>query len=126
MLDDHGWRLRALCARLTTKQADALFFPGSGGKPHKAKAFCSGCPFKRKCLDDAIENNLSGFFCGTTDEQRSEMAWIHKIKVTGLDMPPEPDRDKRVVYLKVFTPEDVHNWLEEDLEPSEEELLQIA
>lgn len=126
MLDEHGWRLYAECTKLTPQEADKLFFPSTGGKPHKAKQFCKGCPFRRECLDDAIEKKLSGFFVGTTEEERRSMAFIKGIKVTGLDMPPEPDRDKRVIYLKVFSPEDAHNWLEEDLEPSEEELQKLS
>lgn len=126
MLDEHGWRLSARCTELSPEKSDALFFPSTGGKPHKAKEYCKGCPFRRECLTDAIVNKLSGFFVGTTEDERRDMAFVQHIKVTGLNMPPEPDRDKRVIYLKVFTPPDAHNWLDEDLEPSEEELQKIA
>ncbi len=37
-------------------------------------------------------------------------------------MPAEPDPNERVVYLKVFTSEDPHAWLDE-VEPEPEELL---
>lgn len=114
------------CAKeLTPHEADALFFPPAGGKPHKAKAFCKSCPFIDKCLIDAIEKKLVGYFAGTTDDDRRRMVFVHdmKIKVTGLDMPPEPDRVVRKVYRKVFTATDPRDWLDDsDLEPEAQEL----
>jgi len=123
-MEEHGWRLSAKCASLTAQRADELFFPTSGGKPHKAKQFCNDCPFKRRCLIDAIEKSLVGYFAGTTDEDRRHMRKLHGIKVTGLDMPPEPDRTTRKILLKVFTPDDPRDWLDDiRLEPSVEELV---
>lgn len=77
------WRLRASCRNLSAKETDRIFFPGSGGKPTKAKLFCEGCPTKGDCLKDAITNKLSGFFAGTTESERSIMA-----EQFGLDQRP--------------------------------------
>lgn len=124
--EEHAWRLETRCAKeLTPYEADALFFPPAGGKPHKAKVFCDGCPFKSRCLVDAIEKKLVGYFAGTTDDERRQMVFVHnmKPKVTGLDMPPEPDRNKRTIYRKVFTAPDPREWLDNlELEPAVQEL----
>lgn len=112
------------CTRLTPEDADNLFFPGPGGKSHKAKQFCADCPFISQCLADAIERDLEGFFAGETQESRRQMAAIHHMRVKPLidELPPEPDRESRVIYLKVFTQPE-REWLDQDLEPSPEELL---
>ena len=127
MMDEHGWRLNSKCAKeLSPEQSDALFFPGTGGKPHKAEKFCSTCPFKGQCLQDAIQFKLKGFFAGTTEEQRRAMAFMHNMRARELEMPPEPDPTERKIYLKVFSPDDTHAWLDENFEPDPEELQTVA
>jgi hypothetical protein len=94
--------MSARCRQLNTKESDAMFFPGSGGKPSKAKSFCAQCPVADLCLKEAIEENYDGFFAGTTREERVIMARYFHITPKTVDeaMPPEPER-KRKVYLKV-------------------------
>lgn len=115
------------CEALTPSEADALFFPGPGGKSYRANIYCGDCPFIRQCLTEAIELGLEGFYAGTSEQQRKKMVDLHKMRVTPIVtfLPPEPP--SRRVYLKVFVSEDTHKWLDEDLEPSLEELqLQVA
>lgn len=70
------------CASLSPTECDAIFFPGSGGKPTKAKELCATCPFIKACLTEAIELQLDGFFAGTTlDERRMMLHHFHR-KVT--------------------------------------------
>lgn len=68
------WSNGARCASLTPSESDALFFPGSGGKSTKAQTFCSQCPVKSLCLQQAIELRLEGFYAGTTFDERNNMA----------------------------------------------------
>lgn len=112
------------CSQLSPQAADAIFFPGRGGKPFRAKAFCSDCPFQRSCLTDAIEFRLEGFWSGTTETERRAMEQYHFIRSLVSLLPPEPDPNERVVYLKVFTSEDSHAWMD-TVEPPVEELLAI-
>lgn len=126
MLVEENWQLSGKCRKLSPLEADALFFPSSGGKPQKAATFCSDCPIKALCLVKAIEQKLNGYFAGTTDDDRRVMSRLHNIQVVApleADMPPEPDRAKRRIYRKVFSPDDPRNWLDEGtLEPTAEEL----
>lgn len=73
-----------------------------------------------QCLIEAIENNLNGFWAGTTDDERREMGRLRSILMRDLSI-PEPDR-KRRVYRK-FQIYDNYAYLDE-LEPSPEELLE--
>lgn len=116
-----GESVQRKCEALKPKQADALFFPTAGGKPNKAKVYCSDCPFKSQCLKDAIEKKLVGYFAGTTDDDRRLMAPLHGIKPTGLPMPPEPP--SRRIFRKIVVPEDAHSWLDQDIEPSPQDLV---
>lgn len=110
------------CASLSPNDADRLFFPGPGGKSHKARQFCSDCPFIAECLADAIENDLEGFFAGETQNSRRQMASLHHMRITPLVDVLPPERSGRIVYLKVFTQPE-REWLDSDLEPTAEELL---
>lgn len=51
-----------------------IFFPGSGGKPTRAKEFCNGCPMAAHCLRKACEEGLQGFIAGTTESERKLMS----------------------------------------------------
>lgn len=97
------------CESLTTEEADALFFPGSGGKPHKAKAFCSDCPFRKECLQDAIDGGYAGFWSGTTDDERATMKKMNfELQFQLASAMPEP-KPKRL--RKIVVTEDPHSWL---------------
>lgn len=84
LMENQEWRLNARCNSLTPEQADKLFFPSSGGKPTKAEIFCGRCPVRSICLREAIEKELEGFMCGTTENQRKVMAKEFHIKVNPL------------------------------------------
>lgn len=60
------------CVRAANPDA---FFPNKGGKPHNAVALCrSGCRNINKCLDYAIQHNITeGIWGGTTPQQRRPM-----------------------------------------------------
>lgn len=105
-MTDTNWRMDSRCRTLQPAAADNIFFPGSGGKPNKAKAFCSNCPVIATCLQEAIELKLQGFFAGTTEDERTVMAksWHVPVKPLTAALPPEPDNKKRKVYLKVDWP----------------------
>ncbi len=102
-----------------------MFFPGRGGKPFKAQTFCHDCPFVAKCLVEAIELKLVGFFAGTTEREREAMRPYHFVRSLMDFMPPEPDPDVRVVYLKVVTSEDPRAWMDKE-EPTLNELDLLA
>lgn len=68
-----GWRLRAACA-----DADPdLFFPEPETPAEQiaeAKRYCSACPVKRECLEDAMRRADSDAICGgLTVEERQEL-----------------------------------------------------
>lgn len=69
MTQTAGWD-QGVCSTLTPQQADAIFFPNSGGKPTKAKALCDTCPIMGMCLKKACEEGLEGFYAGTTQSDR--------------------------------------------------------
>lgn len=114
------WEDQSRCKQLTPEQADALFFPSHGGKPNKANTFCGGCPVESLCIERAVQNNLDGFWAGTTREQRTAMRTFTVASVA-FALPPEPPA--RRVLRKVFSPEDVHSWLDQDFEPSPLDIL---
>lgn len=115
LVDGH-WTAFSRCNQLTPEQADALFFPGPGGKSGRADTFCSGCPVRNLCLDNAIEHDLDGFFAGTTKDERRQMAFMRDIVVVALTelMPPEPVT--RRVYRHIVEVPDVHSWMDDDIE----------
>ena len=119
MREEEAWWLRAKCRNLSEDKADALFFPGSGGKPHKADNYCNTCPVLRICLSEALQSGLPGFLAGTTEQARKHMRVFVAETTRKFLMPPEPDPTDRPIYLAIVkTPED-HSWLEEDIEPSD-------
>lgn len=115
MLEENDWRLHAKCRNLTPAQADALFFPGSGGKSGPARRYCETCPVLSTCLTVAIASNQEGFVAGESYESRKEMARFVKqttMLVFALIQPPEPKR--RVLRALVVVP-DPHEWLMEKI-----------
>jgi len=117
------------CAALSPQQADALFFPGPGGKVNKARNFCDECPVKAKCLLEAIDNDLDGFFAGTTKDERKDMAKFRAGVVLELTVVIDsllPDRTRRRRrYRTVNILPDSYAYLDE-IEPTIEELIAIS
>jgi len=108
------WQARAKCLTLSVEQIDALFFPSSGGKPHKAKKFCDGgmpCPVRAICLQDAIDSGCQGFISGTTEEERKSMKKNNKELQKSLDALMPPERKGQRLRQIVVT-EDPHSWLQ--------------
>lgn len=109
---------------MSPQETDAIFFPGSGGKPTKAKALCDTCPIMGACLKKACQENLQGFIAGTTEAERRVISnnWLD-MKVTKpvsafvADLMPK-SLGKRRVFLKVMHAEiDTLAYLD-TLEPS--------
>lgn len=121
MTGNHQWRTKSRCSKLSSQQADKLFFPGRGGSNKKAEAFCSGCPVVGICLEYAIENDLEGFYAGTTKSQRRIMATFRGIQVKVENLIPDPPKRRRV-FRKIIKTPDVHEWLDIVSGPAEEEL----
>lgn len=106
-----------------------MFFPGPGGKVNKARVFCSDCPVVKQCLINAVDNNLDGFFAGSTKDERKEMAKFRQNVIQDLSdfveslLPKTLDVGRRV--KKAAPLPEVHEWLDQ-VEPTDEELLAIA
>lgn len=106
-----------------------MFFPGPGGKVNKARAYCEDCPIVKQCLISAVDNNLDGFFAGTTKDERNEMAKFRDNVIKDLSswvdslLPKKPQPGRRVAKRKPL-PEQ-HAWLDE-LNPTDEEVLMLA
>jgi hypothetical protein len=96
----HEWRALSKCAALTTEEADALFFPPPGGKKNRAETFCQDCPVLRECLSTALPKGTSGFWAGTTEQDRQGMRdFVQSVIPMPLPisevMPKEPTRRSR-------------------------------
>lgn len=113
---------QGLCGKLSPQQADKIFFPGSGGKPTKAKQLCDQCPFEKQCLINAIEKGLSGFWAGTTEKERSVMAQKWHVKVQPITDQIEALRPSRVIRRVSSAVSDTLAYLDSLTGPSEEEL----
>jgi len=124
MGDEEPWQRYARCTELSISDVDAMFFPGSGGKPSKAQNFCSSCPVQGLCLSDAIVNRLVGFFSGTTDADRRTMKAMHKDIITRMEMPPEPTPADRVLKPMGRVVTITHLWMDY-VEPTDEELREL-
>lgn len=117
------------CTNLTPSEADAMFFPGPGGKVNKARGFCSDCPFQNPCLLNAVDNNLDGFYAGSTKDERNEMSRFRDNILEDLSdfveslLPKKPQLGRRIAKARPLP--EVHAWMDE-VEPSEEELLLLA
>ena len=73
-MEPSPWSENAKCRGLSSALSDDIFWPGSGGKPTKAKEYCNDCPVISLCLREAMEKGLTGFWAGTTDRERMLMA----------------------------------------------------
>ena len=109
---------QARCNELTPREADKLFFPGTGGKVKKARDYCNRCSLKRQCLIEAIEYGYAGFISGTTEDERKEMAkrWHVRTKPLVINIPPKVD------LLEVEVVEDI---IEEVIEPPSPKLKKL-
>lgn len=120
----HKLKREGACRDLTPKEADEIFFPGSGGKPTKAKKICGQCPLEAMCLAKAIEEGLSGFWAGTTDKERAVMAarFHIPVKPIGLETIVEEIRPKRVLRRVGSAITDTLSYLDTLKGPDETEL----
>lgn len=120
---------RRKCEALSLEDADDIFFPSTPGKkPTRAKALCATCPFESVCLLEALENDLKGFYAGTTEPERKVMAKMRGIVQKSIDdLIPEPEKPTaaKPKYLKVVVSPEFHAWMDE-VEPSEDELLEVS
>lgn len=49
------------------------WFPQRGEDPEPARAVCSGCPVRERCLEHALEAREVGVWGGTTDRERTAL-----------------------------------------------------
>lgn len=115
--------VRRKCAELTPQEADAMFFPGSGGKPSKARAYCVDCPFYQGCLEEAALNSLQGFWAGLTDSERRLWAVHKRMLVTSINTDDYVPPETKIMPVAVRT--DSHTWMDY-VEPSDHELDLLA
>ncbi len=64
--DDLSWASQGHCVG---KDPD-LFFDSSASQVSAAKAICSDCPVRRRCLEFAVSGNETGVWGGTTETER--------------------------------------------------------
>ena len=63
------WYYRAACQGMDTE----LFFPTADEPPTEALAVCADCPVRDRCLDYAVEHNLTdGVWGGRSAYQRKQ------------------------------------------------------
>lgn len=75
---------QAICAQTDPE----IFFPETGVNPHAAKAICSRCPIKDRCLEVAIANREpAGIWGGLAPRERQAI-------ILGMPTPP-PKRQGR-------------------------------
>lgn len=124
---EKAWWLRAACKELTPEEADQMFFPGPGGKPHKANNFCvSQCPVRDMCVAEAITNHYSGFFGGLTDAERAAAGRINmSIKesalLRGAVIVPDGEEAPNRPYKIIEAPSRDRSWMDE-VEPDDSSL----
>jgi len=102
MTGEHAdWRLQGKCTKLPTDESDKIFFPGPGGKSKKAKEFCKSCPVISQCLSRALAKGTTGFWAGTTEDEREQMRSFEADVAASIPdpisafLPPEPSRKTR-------------------------------
>ena len=102
--DYADWRTYSKCAKLSPEEADALFFPGPGGKSKKAEKFCTQgptCPVLSQCLSRALAKGTTGFWAGTTELEREQMRLFEADVAASIPdpissfLPAEPNRKTR-------------------------------
>lgn len=119
MRSENAWWLAAKCNELTTQEADALFFPGSGGKPHKAEAYCGDCPMKSFCLAEALQDQLQGFQAGTTESERRVMRRFtintaEQLALRGIIVMPEEPVTRTVTPLRLIEDTRDRSWMDSE------------
>lgn len=63
---DENWAQRAACR---DSDPEALFVRGA--EQHRQKAICGGCPVKKECLAEALDNQINwGIWGGMTERER--------------------------------------------------------
>ncbi len=108
------------------EDADALFFPGSGGKPHKAQEFCvTKCPVRNLCIEEAIQGNYQGFFGGFTDSERRAIGRVNstiknEAALRGAIVLPD-DISSNTPLKIIEAPERDRSWMDE-VEPDDSSL----
>lgn len=73
---------------------------------------------------DALDNELEGFFSGTTEKDRRQMAKLYDKALSVLDTPEVYRKATRARYLHVVAPPDQHEWLDQ-VEPTDEEIYKL-
>lgn len=65
---DDDWTLRAKCRGME----DALFPEGKDQK--RARVVCNGCPVRKECLAEALDNRIEwGVWGGMTERERRQL-----------------------------------------------------
>lgn len=67
---DGNWQQKAACA---TEGDPDLFMDQKAQSIMLAKQICQKCVVRVYCLDEALKNNLSGTWGGTSDKERLRM-----------------------------------------------------
>lgn len=69
-----------------------LFFPRTSRDAQfaypRAKAVCSGCPFRRACLAYALVNDVWGIWAGTSPDERRALRKAHGITAQPVELGP--------------------------------------
>lgn len=123
-----SWRTEAKCAKLAPSESDAIFFPKPGGKSKTADIFCSDCPVRNKCLNEALLRGGSGFWAGTTEPERRRMTLFLKLLPNQLDdfMPVEPTARSRRLILVPVSVNVLNDPLYDVADPTEADLLAVV
>lgn len=63
------WREQAACLNHDPE----LWFPTTKAEADSrpARQVCAGCPVRKPCFDDAMDNRLHGIWAGTTTDERT-------------------------------------------------------
>lgn len=73
-----AWQDQARCKGLSYEESEKLFFLKQGGSPVKGKEFCSQCPVRQECFNEAILYSEQGIWGATIDEERAFAAPVLK------------------------------------------------
>lgn len=70
---DRSWTAQGVCREL---DPDGFFVQGADQR--KAAVMCEGCPVRRQCLADALDNRIEfGVWGGTTERERRRLLREH-------------------------------------------------